>query len=282
MPISDPPDYEPGHFSIVYEYLIKPACRSAQFEPLRADEVHKSNFIVLDIIRHLVESEMVVCDLSSRNPNVMYELGIRQAFNKPVAIVRDDKTSRIFDIQGLRDLEYDHMLRVDRTEETRAKLSEFMANTYAAPLAEVNSFVQLLGVNAARPPEPSQISGETSLILNSLQSLGERITSLESGLTVASPSDSSPHETRFGLLEPWMRHVRTLLEQRPTPMFATGERVIHQSYGVGWVKAQEEDLVTVLFPRRGTKRILAQYLLKYIPTKERAADDEVAATEPNT
>jgi hypothetical protein len=54
--------------------------------------------IHLDVIKRLVHSPLVLCDLSARNPNVMFELGIRQAFDKPVVLVQDEKTPQIFDI----------------------------------------------------------------------------------------------------------------------------------------------------------------------------------------
>lgn len=84
MPISDSEDYTSGHFGRVYEHIIKPACELAGFKPIRADDIMTTNYIALDIIKNIIESEMAICDLSSRNPNVLYELGIRQAFNLPV------------------------------------------------------------------------------------------------------------------------------------------------------------------------------------------------------
>jgi hypothetical protein len=48
-----------------------------------------TDVIHAQIIRNLEEMPHVVCDISSLNPNVMLELGIRTALNKPVIIVRD-------------------------------------------------------------------------------------------------------------------------------------------------------------------------------------------------
>ena len=100
MPISDTDDYPSGHFNRVYLHLLRPAIEKAGFEATRADEIQETNFIVLDIVQHLLSAEMCICDLSSKNPNVLYELGIRQAFNLPVCLIKDDLTSRIFAIQS--------------------------------------------------------------------------------------------------------------------------------------------------------------------------------------
>ena len=100
MPISDAEGYSIGHFNRVYQYLLRPAIEKAGFEAIRADEIEETNFIVLDIVQHLLSAEMCICDLSSKNPNVLYELGIRQAFNLPVCLIKDDLTSRIFAAQS--------------------------------------------------------------------------------------------------------------------------------------------------------------------------------------
>lgn len=72
MPIADCDGYDKGHFSKVYEDIFKPACISANFRPVRADEVKQTNLIHLDILQKLIDSPMAICDLSSRNPNVLF------------------------------------------------------------------------------------------------------------------------------------------------------------------------------------------------------------------
>lgn len=146
MPISDISSYEPGHFKRVYEYIIKPAVIHAGFVPIRADENQKTNFIVLDILKQIIDSEICICDLSSSNPNVLYELGIRQAFNLPVTIIKDSKTPIIFDIQGLRDIEYNENLRIDNVTEAIERISITLKNTYNNLTKDINSLVKLLGI----------------------------------------------------------------------------------------------------------------------------------------
>ena len=75
MPISDCASYSPGHFTRVYQDIIKPACQLAGFRPIRADDVVQTNLIHLDILQKLLHSPMALCDLSSLNPNVLFELG---------------------------------------------------------------------------------------------------------------------------------------------------------------------------------------------------------------
>ncbi|MBL0236606.1 MAG: hypothetical protein IPQ02_08370 [Saprospiraceae bacterium] len=184
MPISDCDDYAIGHFKRVYEYIIKPACIRAGFKPLRADDVMTTNYIALDIIKNIIQCEMSLCDLSSRNPNVLYELGIRQAFNLPVTLLKDNKTSRIFDIQGFRDVEYDENLRIDTVETTILDLSEVIKNTYENKQSEINSLISLLGIEPAKLSEKTKISKDTELILNSISLVDHRLRFLENTTTL--------------------------------------------------------------------------------------------------
>ena len=96
MPISDPTGYEAGHFLKVYEDIFKPAIEEVGYTPHRVDEDSASSLIQTKIIRNLIEAPMAICDLSTRNPNVLFELGIRQAFDKPVVLVQEKKGRREF------------------------------------------------------------------------------------------------------------------------------------------------------------------------------------------
>lgn len=106
MPITDPEGYVKGHFKHVCDDIIAPACEKAGFKALRADQVKQSNLIHLDVLQKLLEAPMAICDLSSRNPNVLFELALRQAFEKPVALVQEVGTPAVFDISPFRYVEY--------------------------------------------------------------------------------------------------------------------------------------------------------------------------------
>lgn len=180
MPIADMPEYEAGHFNRVYEHLIKPAILEAGFRPLRADDTAKTDYIVAGIIQQIIQSEIMICDISGRNANVMYELGMRHAYNKPVAIIKDDKTSRIFDIQGLRHTEYSSSLRIDSTKKDIIKIAQSIRETADPNNKDVNSMVRLANIRAAEPPSATELSGETSLILSSLKTISSRLDAISS------------------------------------------------------------------------------------------------------
>lgn len=106
MPISDPDGYDKGHFKKVYEDILKVAIQNAGYCPVRADDVLQTNFIHLDILQKLIHSPMAICDLSSRNPNVLFELGLRQAFDMPTVLIQEFGTPKIFDIAPMRITDY--------------------------------------------------------------------------------------------------------------------------------------------------------------------------------
>ena len=53
------------------------------------------------IVNNLNEDDIIICDVSSRNPNVMFELGMRIAFDKPVIIVLTQEPSSICRIRKI-------------------------------------------------------------------------------------------------------------------------------------------------------------------------------------
>ncbi|WP_342546266.1 hypothetical protein NST69_16585 [Paenibacillus sp. FSL P2-0089] len=204
MPIADIPEYGAGHFDRVYKHLIIPACVKAGFKASRADDTKSSNLIILDILQQIYNADMVICDLSAKNPNVMYELGIRQAFELPTVLIKDDITSRIFDISSLRDVEYDHTLRIDTVGVSIDALSDALTSTYNAFVngekKHINSIVSLLGISPAKVHQ-TEISQDTSLILDSIKQLYSRINAIENDkdnrITYYINNDNNDNKTTF-------------------------------------------------------------------------------------
>lgn len=149
MPISDADGYDKGHFSRVYEDIIKPAVAKTEFLVTRADEVKETNFIHLDILKQLIDAPIAICDLSSRNPNVLFELGIRQAFDKPVVLIQEAGTPKIFDIGPLRYLEYSKNMKYRDVLKTQTELTESINATNKAEgkQGNINSIVRLMALS---------------------------------------------------------------------------------------------------------------------------------------
>ena len=149
MPIADCDGYEKGHFTHVYNDIIKPAIEKTEFTAIRADEVKETNLIHLDILKKLIDAPIAVCDLSTRNPNVLFELGIRQAFDRPVVLIQEKGTPKIFDIAPLRYLEYSKEMKYHEVLESQQKLQEAIEATKSAEgeTGNINSIVKLMALS---------------------------------------------------------------------------------------------------------------------------------------
>lgn len=180
MPISDCEGYNQGHFSRVYEDIIKPSVFNADFNPVRGDEVSKTNLIQLDILNKLLEAPIAICDLSSRNPNVLFELGIRQAFDKPVVLIQEKGTPKIFDINPLRYIEYAKEMGYRDVIDAQLKITTSLTETYQAKdeVGNVNSIVKLLALNSAASIPSVNGDGDSlklNLILSQIAELRDKI-----------------------------------------------------------------------------------------------------------
>jgi hypothetical protein len=252
MPISDHVDYPLDHFGRVYEYIIKPACIMAGFKPLRADDVKTTNYIALDIVKKIISADMAICDISSRNPNVLYEVGIRQAFNLPVTFIKDNSTERIFDISGFREVLYDESLRIDTIKKSVDEIAQMMTNTYDNK-NEINSLVSLLGIDSAKVSNTT-ISADTNIILHTLQNIEYRISNLEKKDDGIKKTFSIPNDARLigidGLANLKVGHV-----------------IYAQAFGKGTIVRLEGDLpdikVVVDFEVAGKKQLLAKFAKLY-------------------
>lgn len=156
MPISDSDGYPNGHWSHVYDNIISPSCEMAGYQAKRGDDVKATNLIHLDILKSLIDAPIAICDLSSRNPNVLFELGIRQAFDRPVVLIQEAGTPKIFDIAPLRYLEYSKDMKYHDVLHIQKELKNAIEATAAADGAagNVNSIVKLMALsNSANIPD---------------------------------------------------------------------------------------------------------------------------------
>jgi len=86
-------DYWTRHFEGFLKPLIEecPGLEAHRSEPLRGDMLRQ-------IITDLVTVPVVVADITDRNPNVYWELGVRQSFKHGTVTIAEEGTERPFDI----------------------------------------------------------------------------------------------------------------------------------------------------------------------------------------
>lgn len=92
-----------------YEKIIKPVLENKKIEYIRADEIMITEIIDESMYQLLLNADLVIADITTLNPNALYELGVRFAL-KPFStiIIADINTKLPFDINHLRVFTYEH------------------------------------------------------------------------------------------------------------------------------------------------------------------------------
>jgi O-acetyl-ADP-ribose deacetylase (regulator of RNase III) len=96
-------------FDKVYKYLIKKPIESIGHTCIRCDEISETGWIHSKMFEHIYNSDIAIVDITSLNPNVFYELGIRHALVDSVTVlIRREGTNIPFNIQGFKVIDYNH------------------------------------------------------------------------------------------------------------------------------------------------------------------------------
>ena len=93
-----------AEFDSVYE-AIADACSGLHLDARRVDKLHGPRRIVDDIFATIMQSGVVVSDITGMNPNVLYETGLAHARNRNVILIAQDSEFP-FDIESYRVVKY--------------------------------------------------------------------------------------------------------------------------------------------------------------------------------
>jgi len=87
----------------VIEYYLN----SAKYKCKRADNLYGHN-VIEDIWTGINESNIIIADITSKNPNVFYEIGIAHTLGKRVIIITQDRGALPFDFRVYRVIFYEN------------------------------------------------------------------------------------------------------------------------------------------------------------------------------
>lgn len=91
-----------------YSKIYKPAIEKAGLRPVRADaDIFGTGKIIDQIWAGINSARVLVAELTTRNPNVFYELGLAHALEKPVVLVSSNEADIPFDLKHIRVIYYD-------------------------------------------------------------------------------------------------------------------------------------------------------------------------------
>lgn len=107
---------------LTFKYIIKPIVEMFGYHPIRADHINESGMITNQIIDYIIDSALVIADLTDSNPNVFYELAIRHIVEKPYIQMMKSDQPIPFDISGMRTIRFDTDL--EQADIAKKELSE--------------------------------------------------------------------------------------------------------------------------------------------------------------
>jgi hypothetical protein len=179
MPISAIDGCDEGHWSDVLDILTE-AVESAGFFPNLVSNADEVGIIHKRIIQNLYDNPVVVCDVSGKNPNVMFELGMRLAFDKPTIIIKDDKTPYSFDTSAIEHLEYPRDLRFSKIVEFKQKLTDKITATHqrAEKDSGYTTFLKHFGEFTVAKIDKKEVTSQ-EFILEELRSMRRAIQRFE-------------------------------------------------------------------------------------------------------
>lgn len=143
MPIAAMGNYEKSHWDRV-RTILDEAIEQADYTPRLVSESEDIGVIHARIVQNLYDDPIVVCDVSGKNANVMFELGLRLAFDKPTIVIKDDQTDYSFDTSPIEHINYRADLRFDDVRDFKKKIVAAIKGSIARK-TEDDSYSPFLG-----------------------------------------------------------------------------------------------------------------------------------------
>jgi len=93
-------------FDDVYELGIKASVEALGWECQRSDEIIHNRDIMCQVCQGIRQARFIIADLTGRNANVFYELGMAHALEKDVILLAQDVGDVPFDLRPMNIIEY--------------------------------------------------------------------------------------------------------------------------------------------------------------------------------
>jgi hypothetical protein len=134
---------------LLQKHILEPVLTKSEYNLIRADQHPKGGIITTQIINLIIDSPLVIADLTGSNPNVFYELAIRHASGEPYIQLIQKGEKIPFDIAGIRTIEI-NLKDLDNVEESKIKIEK--------QIQEIK--------NGHNPDSPITVATNTKLIQN--------------------------------------------------------------------------------------------------------------------
>lgn len=174
-PIGESDSEERKWADFVKDYIIEPVVTKLGYEPAkRSDKDHAEAMIMRGIVQQMFEADLVFADLTDRNPNVFYELGIRNCAHKPVIHLIKDCQTPPFDLAGNRAIfinrDHERVLKAQAEIAERVKAIEKKPEQFYSAVQTYMQSKELDALKAGGDQAESQIADTLSLLLHIVES----------------------------------------------------------------------------------------------------------------
>lgn len=155
-------DYSTGNtmdLDQTYEYIIKPVAQACGYRCVRADEIKHSSIIDRSMYGLLLYADLVIADISTYNPNAIYELGVRHAVKPYHTIILKEREGNIpFDLSHTKMLNYsygckDENLSIKESDRCKDELKNLILSIQGNSIVD-SPFYEY--IKSVQPPEISE------------------------------------------------------------------------------------------------------------------------------
>jgi tetratricopeptide (TPR) repeat protein len=134
----------------IYREEIVPAISSVSLQSVRLDQLTSTDVLISSIWQAINSARIIIADLTGKNPNVFYELGLAHALGKPTLILSESLDDVPFDIRHLRIIRYEPSGRIPGA--LRRRISDALREMISREQDFV-LFTEDKGIDTERPPE---------------------------------------------------------------------------------------------------------------------------------
>jgi hypothetical protein len=162
---------------LLYAIILTPVLHECGYEALRADMMPVAGMINPHIIRHIVEDDLAIADLTGMNPNVFYELAIRHVIGKPYIHLIREGESIPFDVKDIHTIAYS--IEVEKIEKAKEKIRA-QISYFEGGNPVISPFTMTMDILARQRPDQTAAT---------LQTVMDQLDRLEASIQKPQPID---------------------------------------------------------------------------------------------
>lgn len=200
----------------ILKHIITSSVEQLNYTIIRADKISEPGIITTQIIEHIVDANLVIADLTDKNPNVFYELAIRHAIRKPLVQMIKKGEVIPFDVAATRIIQFDLQ----------------SLDSVAAAKEEIISQVKSLEAGKSEIHNPISVSLDLKVLKESgnieersLADIVEAVSDLR--LAVTSMDKLTPSSKQLEEIKAMVDSLPSKLENRFDPEFRRRKRRLH-------------------------------------------------------